>query len=522
MSILRLAWQNALRWRFRLITIALLIGLACSLFLLYSGMIANSIAMGKARISPLETHYFDMLLLLEEDQQAIALDDLPRPRFNRQIVEEMQAVKIAQLATPYGDIRSLGLPSGSPFYAFAPGDLQGRLASEGSLDEVLLPRSWAKRCQLSIGDVLYLSHIGWGPADLHASIEVKVVGIYEDDGYPLALLSSAAMDKLLWDVEANALLLQLLPGAELAHLDEWMSSVYPGAVQISSGLPQILGATMLAQAYNPGNFILVMLFLFLGIGVLTIALMTFLERRREVAALKSIGITNRQTVFLFGFEYSLAEIMGLLFTWAAASFGLSGLPWFAGLGSAELNLMVLQVALISTVVLVIGLIYPILIAKVATVNQLHFARTIPISIRDFDYMLSPTGDLLLREEEDQVRIIRVPYDGRYMCMLFKSIGDQVKRGEVIASEETYEGHFITNFRSICDGTVIELNGSVVVVKADNENEPRHAYPGNLVQEERHRRDLLERVRAEERQMRETGSSSTEEKLKQTGRSMREF
>jgi len=275
--------------------------------------------------------------------------------------------------------------------------------------------------------------------------------------------------------------------------------------------------TMLAQTFAPGRLILVLLFLFMGVGVLTIAMITFLERRRELATLKSIGISDRQVVLLLGIEYGLAGAAGFAITSCLSLLLYGRVAWFRVLSVADMALMALSAILVSALTLVISLLYPVLIAKIATVNQLLFARTIPLRTLEINFMSRPTPDLVTREYEENLRFIFVPFDtaatmgktGTYLCMLLKEVGQRVKQGEVIASEELYQGHLINNYCAICDGEVISINGALVTVKADAPDSPRYNYGFHMVEEERRRRALVARVRAEERDLLASGGSSTD-------------
>ena len=78
--------------------------------------------------------------------------------------------------------------------------------------------------------------------------------------------------------------------------------------------------------------------------------------------------------------------------------------------------------------------------------------------------------------------------------LLKAIGDKVKEGELIASDELHNGHFITNFRAICDGTIVEMVAATIGIKPDYEGAPQHSYPSSLKDEARRTREAFARGR----------------------------
>ena len=457
---MRLGIKNVSRWRVRLLFIAMLIGTTCSLIMLYGGYIQSSIQSGMASIEPLAIDNFDMLLLLTPEQRVIATADLPSPRYARRILKEQESTLLINGASSHGDLRLLGLDSTSSFFRLPEDGLQGRLLQNAG--EIVMPQSWASARAISIGDEIRFGYYG---AQELSYITLAVVGLYQSDDYPLALVSHESLTQLA-GCEDNAVLINYLhEESTLGYLEEWMSDVYPGAVQISSQLPSVLGHSLLQRALKPGDITQVFIYLFMGIGVLTTAFMTFLERRGELATLKSIGTSNRQVSFAFGFEYSFAEILGVGLSWLVGLTLINQIGWFANLDTASIRGLLLKGNIFALLTLVISLIYPIFIAKIATVNQLLFARTIPLRILEFNYMHDkPTGALIACEIEENLRVLRIPYDagiGRYNCMLFKGIGDSVKQGEIIASDERYSGHLIDNYAAICDGTIVDIVGPLV-------------------------------------------------------------
>ena len=502
----KLIIQNVRRWRWRLLTIGTLICLALSLFLLYGGLIAVSTSSGLARIEAIDIPYFDMLIILKADQKAIDKDDLPTPAYGRKILNEQETATILNVSGSFGTFRLLETHKDSLFFQFTEDDLVGHKAQNEN--EIVLPMQLAEKGNLTLGDKISISYSG----TKHLSTwEVELVGIYKSDtSLLIALTSGSYLTGLTKDNQANSILLTIdHTTSTLESCTEWMMSLYPSATMISNHLPMFLGKSMLDQAYQPSYFIIVLVFLFMGVGILTIALITFLERRKEISILKAIGITNKHIVYLLGCEYGLTEVAGLLMTIGVFLFFRWQISWFNVLSNFELLTMIINGVVISIVVLCMSLIYPVLLAKVATVQQLLFSRTIPLQVNEYDHLLIATSDLVYREVEENVHIVRVPFDnGQYDCMLFKQIGDIVKKGEVIASQERSQGHFIHNYLSPCDGVVIEMNGALVVIKPDDPNTPHYPYPKQLIEDEKHRQSLLERVRNDERKLLESGSSST--------------
>ena len=491
---------------------ALFVGFTGCLTLLYGGFVSSAINSGMARIVPLEVVNFDMLVLLEGGQEVIPQSNLPRARYGRDLLSSYESCLLLNVASQYGDLPLLGIPENSTFFPAAfPQENNRQENLTGG--RIIVPATFAARNGLQIGDPL---DICYDTSRGQQRFTLQISGIISEDAYPVALTSYSWLQQESGESRSNAVLIwQNTTDADMSHLEEYMASVYPRATRICSLLPQQLGGTMLAQAFRPGNLLLIFIYLFMGIGVLTIALVTFLERRGELATLKSVGVSNKQMVYLFGMEYGLAELAGVTITWLVGFGLISKISIFAHIGNGEISGMILSGNLIALIVLLLSLVYPVGIARIATVNQLLYARTIPLQTLEFDHLLSPTGALALQEIEDNVRIVRVPWRGIsdvYDCIVLKQVGDRVKQGEIIASEELMQGSIINNFASICDGTVIALRGPLIYIKPDTDDAPRYLYPAYLIQDELQRRAFMEQIRQNERELIEQGSDSTERKL----------
>jgi len=505
--ILQLAWKNAVRWKTRIITIALLIGLTGSITLLYNGYVISATNSGMARITPIDTSYFDMLLLLNDDQKVVPQENLPRARYNRNILTSYESSLLVLLATQYGDLQVLGISEGTGFYKDTDGN-----PLPVAYGEILLPSAFNRKHDIKPGTTLMtFNEDSRGIRRFSATAS----GSYEQDAYPVALASIDFLRAITEKAPDNVILMRINSDVStMAHLEEYMNTVYPGATQISNLLPRQLGQSMLTQAYQPSNFLLVFIYLFMGIGILTIALITFLERRGELATMKSIGVSNNQIVTVFGFEYGLAQVAGVIITWLLGLAIISRMGLFAGTSLAAVSVIIARGNIIALVVLILALLYPILIARAATVNQLLYARTIPLQTIEYNFLVNPTGALVLQEIEENVRVLRLPWLGlsdRFACIVLKQVGDKVKQGEIIASEELMQGNVINNFASICDGTVVAIQGALMFIKPDSLGAPRYQYPAYLIQDELQRRQLFASVRQQERDLIDQGMTSTEQK-----------
>ena len=482
--------KNAWRWRWRLATIAALVAVTITLYILFGAVLANMTVDGQARIQPYDVRAFDMLLVLPEDATAPAWEE------SRMIAHSEVAIML-KMGSEMGSLPMLGMQKNSAYFQSTAEAIQGSMPMQ--LGEIALPAYWAIARQLELGSTIELAVLSSGEP---LSWQGTLVGIYpEDIPYPLALTTMETM-RQWYEGYGNAHLLTCAPSYNLALLTPYISNMFPSALQISSYLPEMLGTSMLSQLMGPSSIMVVFIFLFMGVGVLTIALMTFLERRKELATLKAIGITNGQTVILFGLEYLLSGLGGLLFTLGLLT-AIQKSPWSSVMASLDMNTSLRDGLAIAGVVLCLGLAYPILIAKVATVDQLQFGRTIPLRRTYLDRLDNPRGEHVYREQQENVRLLHIPFDsGQYYCMLLKSVGDPVKLGEIVAQQELYQGHVLNNTVSPCDGTVVEIAGALIIIKPTDPDAPRFPYPPLLAAEYQRSLANIARAREMERKLHE--------------------
>lgn len=504
-----LALQNARRWKWRLLTAALLLALSLALQSFYSGMIISSQESGAARTEALQTTYFDIMVQLPSATKTILdIDELPTPKYQRQILARGEKAWLAPVLSRFGSLELLALETDSAFFRFEAAAIQGR--SIQSAGEVVLPSQEAARLGLQLGDTLAVAPLA---VDDAAIIEMTLVGIYDSACQPAyTLIHRQDIQQLYPQLDANCFLADYdRQHSELVHLVEWMESVYPEAVLISDLLPEQMGRSLLQYIGQPSRGVLLLIYSFAFIGTFTIAFMTFLERRRELAVLKTLGFAQDQVIVCYSFEYALAGLSGLLcgnllvvalskqFDWLGALFPDKLLP---SLLSGNLILLLLFTG---------SLIYPFLLARIASVDQLLFARVIPLRVQRINY-LEKHLDQLLRERRENVRLLPLPMeDGKLAGICTKQIGDPVKQGEVIATRELQGGLLLQEYFSICDGTVADINSyGILAIKPDRDDAPFYPYPQSLLENAQRQAEAFQRGREEMRQQREQNDIRVQE------------
>ena len=497
-AVTRLALKNMVRWRWRLATIFFLVAGSFSLFVLYSSMLSVSAQIGVAQTNAINLPY-DLMVLVEDGAPILPEPDLPIPRFRREILEIGEEAVAISAFTPMGKQEILGIQPDSYFYNKNAEVIQGQWLKKSG--DLVLPNELAQRYQIQVGDKIPVYTVFSEGLQLKA--EFTLVGIFEPDyqlAQPLILKQDAL--QLMLRPQANRFMIEYdRSEAELIHLVEWMKTAYPKGTFLYSTVTYEMANNVLKQIFQPGQWLLVLIFMFMGIGVLTVSLITFLERRRELAVMKSIGVSNVQIVYALALEQGTAGVIGVL-TGVLIVFQLGQqISWFSQVTMSDLYLYMGQGALFTLIVLVAGISFPTILAKVATVNQLLFARNIPIVNTHIDHLAKPTGWILYREMQENLHFLRFDMvDGRLEGVLLKAVGDQVKQGEVIATQEMYFGLRYHEWKSPCDGVVAEYNANSghMGILPEDPNTPHFPYPEHFVQDEIHHQKQMEAGRAKAR------------------------
>jgi hypothetical protein len=114
-AVTRLALKNMMRWRWRLATIFFLVAGSFSLFVLYSSMLSVSAQIGVAQTESLILPY-DLMVIVDEGKPLLKEEELPIPRFRRDILEVGEEAVAIPAFTPMGKQELLGITSNSYFY----------------------------------------------------------------------------------------------------------------------------------------------------------------------------------------------------------------------------------------------------------------------------------------------------------------------------------------------------------------------------------------------------------------------
>ena len=259
-------------------------------------------------------------------------------------VASVRVCRLTTLQLPWGTADVWFVPPGT-LEGFGARYVAGRAPADP--DEIALPAHLAAASGLTPGDLVAYNAID--PERSEASSgDLRVSGVFVLDHPILGRTASgwlqerygpeyatdvlARYPRVLANYPPNAYLIRLQPGTDDRGFGQWMvqrdfydvenywrvDPRYPVAMAWSDSAV----GDSLAQAVNVGALgltgIMLLSLSFVGVGVLTIFLLAFLDRRREIAVLKTVGFGGSDIVRTFGLEVAVVGTAGLLLGLAAA------------------------------------------------------------------------------------------------------------------------------------------------------------------------------------------------------------
>ena len=481
----KLLWHNIQRSRMRLALLAVLLVGSILFQWLYGTWLLSSVSTSVPGAEVAIIPYCDIIILLHEDTSVVPFSQYPAVvRPNAQSMYANRAYKEDEVAyaavnSVVGNLDLLGL---SLFFEFPAEEVLGRLPAED--DELLLPASYAHRAGLSLGDTLTVAEHRQGTRTLSGVAFVyTLVGVYDDTDWVFrpALATSRSVERYVGKQEANAVLIHILPGeriySSLEDVVRYMRAIYPTDRFLSGRTALDIGASVMGQRNASAENIMFMFRLFLFISVQTIVLLDYQHRRSEFASLKCIGMSLGQIVCMYTIEYAVAGILALGISCILFFTVQSALPWLHMLPWQDIVVSACEAIAFSMVFLFAALVFPLLVVCIARVSELLFAKTIPLYRTSTDHLSRATSDDVQFEQENHVRLLRIPVGSdAESVMVFKSVGDIVKRGESIALQESWLGYATHEWQAWCDGTIVDIgvNGTIAI-RPLHEDAPFFAY-----------------------------------------------
>jgi len=309
---------------------------------------------------------------------------------------DVAAALVARLLTlefPWGTDDFLSLPSDAPVLS-ALEFVAGRPPAGPA--EVALPRELADLTGLLPGSEIevLVSDPDSATRGAHSASTLTVTGVFSggpayaarrplgwiEGSYDIPWITNTAAHwpRTLERLEPNSYLIELRPEADMEDFllwftdEEWTEGMY---LHLHERYPvahlwcDYRAAESLALGVTGGMSafagILLLSLAFVAVGVFTIFILAFLERRREIAILKTVGLTGVNIATVFWTEAGAVAFLGLLVGTAGAAVVLN--VWFgAGLSLS----MVARAAVVTGLVIVASCLLPVAMARVATVSEL--------------------------------------------------------------------------------------------------------------------------------------------------------
>ncbi len=396
------------RNRVRYLVMAALLGLAVASYLLYATfMIGANVEAGLA----MEEHRLpaDIVFLGRQSLQPDVIAEWSR----RSGVVELAPLRQTRYVTEHGSLRVLAIPAGSPAWALAlgsggdgggEGGEGGGGGGESGAPQVPMPR--ANEILLPPG--LYARLVeqaegsGGGPAGAGtltmlppgapptSAREWRVIGAHTATD---SIVGSSALvllaepgplpnSMLIW-TRGQAMTNSLAAILEVDYLAPTRPVLYepedPAVVTTRSA--EALAEGILGQTYMPGFGIMTMVFIFSGIGLFTVSSLGFLDRKRDLAILKTVGMENAGGAALFLLEQGAIALLGFALGLIVAGVAIGRLAAYIPASQGLTGASVIKAVISGLLIQGAGVVVPALTARVATVNQLLYDQPIPLYYR---------------------------------------------------------------------------------------------------------------------------------------------
>lgn len=314
-----------------------------------------------------------------------------------------------------------------------------------------------------------------GGAIIDSELTLAIGGGFSSDtttGHLLVL--SQDVQPLLATRGYNVFLYNSVEQLQLRPALDALNRFYPDALVMTSQHAQTVAQQAVRDTYQGFGNLVLLIFVFLTLGVLTALLLSFIDSKRELSVLKSLGLMPKELMGLFLINGLVTAIAGFLL-------GI-GLAFLAGNIMQTRGVMIsiapqhiISLAWRVTIAYALAIAVPAGLALKATVNQLLYDQPIPL----LSYRVTTLKRHRLLFEEELAhgwQIVQLPViDGVLEGFIFKSKGDQVKVGEVIGFSPGWWGLTYTEYVATIDGEVErwQEDSGILTIKPTVHEEAAH-------------------------------------------------
>jgi hypothetical protein len=263
--------------------------------------------------------------------------------------------------------------------------LEGRLPGAG---ECLLPASYRERGGFQLGDRLALRGVGLpggrGAADLPAGS--SVAGFFQPadpwfdlpvavvDGPALAAAGRANL-VFAWCAHPETFTVRAVRWLENYLAPDEMPVPYLAQrpvmpLVMTAATARELGRQLQRAVYFPAGEAMFLLYIFFGVGLFTLMLLSFLDRRREYAVMKTLGLTSAQIGLVLYLEVLAVGLAGVAAGAGTTLAALGVVRHAAGLDLRLSGWILVSAGVFGFLVLIVSVWFPIGLARLATVANL--------------------------------------------------------------------------------------------------------------------------------------------------------
>ncbi len=219
---------------------------------------------------------------------------------------------------------------------------------------------------------------------------------------------------------------------------------------------------VVAGTLSSGSSAIALLFTLMVLGVGTFTMLSYMDTRKELAILKSMGLRPREASAVFWLESAISVIAGWLLAVIASKMLVGRFPFAMMLTTSvyRRSLLGLVAALFAATII------PSLLGEKAGVLELMFNRPVPIW-RTKHKELTRRHAALEEKVAAGYRVVKLPVpDGQFDGICLRQAGQAVKENETLAWESHTWGMGERHYLAPCDGVVVECDlGSGVLVIA---------------------------------------------------------
>lgn len=304
--------------------------------------------------------------------------------------EQVWLARLVTLQLPWGTEDLLSVQEPAPPFAGVR-FMSGR--PPATLREIAVPESIAALAGLQVGSsVPYMATDTETAAFSEGTLVVS--GIFEPGAlfhrgavgwlppsYPSNYVTDigAHHPRVLENFEPNCYLVGLREQASVQGFVNWLTETWfqdgKGRWHIQPRYPVLsiwsndVANEFLGQGLDVGTTalsgIIGLSLVFVGIGALTILLLAFMERRREVAILKAVGLSGGDIALIFALEVGYVALFGM-----ASGLALAGVVLKAWLGTPVSVALAFRSTVVTALVLYLSSMLPVAMARSATVTEL--------------------------------------------------------------------------------------------------------------------------------------------------------